>query len=237
MGPSLCFNYGNKFIDSYSSNVFTNKRELKYGYYFGLGLYHPIKSRIGLVSLNARLILEYKGANSKFTTAPLDTGATHNLIQTVESDYSYRYITFTLTPTFYFGKNKKWSVLVGGYYSWLKSVDGHVSWTSISKSYNEFSVQSFKGRNIFEINPNGGIMSFGQAPGLSSFQNIDFGAVFGIGYFIPLKKPHGISIQIIDHFGIQDISKQFFPLMTPPEKNHSINLIFSYTINRSYSKL
>jgi Outer membrane protein beta-barrel domain len=237
-GPNLSYNYGNKFIDDYKSNIFTNKKELKSGYCFGLGLYHPIKSRIGVISINARLLLEQKGTKAKFTTTPLDTGATHNLVQTVESDYSYSYITLSVMPSIYFGKSKKWFVSIGGYYNWLKSVDAHVLWTSISNSSNDFSEQSFKGRNIFGIDPKGGITSFGQAQGMTSFQENDYGAVIGIGYFIPLNHPHGIAIQITDHFGMQDISKQIFgaTLMTPAEKNHSINLIICYVFKRHLKK-
>ncbi len=237
VGPSLCFNYGNKFIDNYCSNIFTNEKELKVGYCFGLGLYHPIKSRIGVISINARILFEQKGTKAKFTTAPLDTSATHNLVQTVESDYSYRYITLSIMPSIYFGKNKKWSISLGGYYNWLKGVDAHVSWTSISDNVKDFTEESFKGRDVFGIDPNGGISSFGQALGLRSLKNNDYGGVIGIGYFIPLTSPHGIAIQVIDHFGIQDISKQFFPIVTPPEKNHSINLIICYVFNRPVKKI
>lgn len=234
-GLNLSMNYGNKFIDNNKSDVFTNRRELNFGYCFGIGLYHPIKSRIGLINVNARLLFEQKGTKAKFTTAPLDTGATNNLVQTVESKYSYSYLTLSIVPTIYFGKNKKWFVSIGAYYSWLKTVDAHVLWISNSNNYKEVTDQNFKGRNIYGIDPKGGITSFGQAQGLTSFQENDYGAIVGIGYVIPFNHQHNIAIQISDSIGMQDISKQIFgaTLETPPERNHTINLMICYVFNRS----
>jgi hypothetical protein len=141
-------------------------------------------------------------------------------------------------PSLYFGKNKRWFVSLGGYYSWLQTVDAHVLWVSKSNSYNEVSEQFFNGRNIFGIDPKGGITSFSQPQQLTSFQGNDYGVIVGIGYVIPFNDQHGIAVQITDHVGMLDTSKQIFgaPLETPSERNHSINFIISYIFNRPIKK-
>ena len=58
VGPSLSFNYGNKFLENYSDDNISNRRIPKPGYTFGLGIFHTINDRL---DLNARLQYEQRG--------------------------------------------------------------------------------------------------------------------------------------------------------------------------------
>src|SRR5260221_9825148 len=91
VGPSLCFNYGNRFIDNYKDANTQNKRLLNTGYCIGLGIYHPVRKWL---DVNVRLMVEQKGTNSELTTRPADPGA-GNLVQTITYKYTYNYLTLS----------------------------------------------------------------------------------------------------------------------------------------------
>ena len=95
-GPSLSFNYGNKLVDNYS-DLIENKRLMKVGYSYGIGVYHPVKGRL---DINARVLFEQKGTKSQLNSYSY---ASRSIIN---SEYSYDYLTFYLAPTFLIGKRK-----------------------------------------------------------------------------------------------------------------------------------
>jgi hypothetical protein len=231
VGPSLLLNYGNEFIENDKGPYFSNSREVKTSFSFGLGIHHPLKNWL---DIGVRLLWEKKGTKSKFTTAPQDTSATHNLVQSVESEYTYNYLTLSFTPTIFLDKKRRYALVVGGYYSQIKSVNAKTSWAWHNDNYNGFSKQSFHGRQVVGIDSNGGVTSLGTAPGLSSFQNDDYGAIIGLGCYIPLTRSHSISIQLIENFGLQNINKQAFgpSLSNPPEKNNTLCLMIGYVYHR-----
>ncbi|QLH33330.1 MAG: hypothetical protein HWD62_13760 [Cyclobacteriaceae bacterium] len=92
-GPNLSFNYGNMFIENYNDDNVTNKRLLKLGYLFGLGIYHPVKDRL---DISLRLQYEEKGTNSEMVTPGLQ----------INSDYLYKYLSASMAPRILFGKRK-----------------------------------------------------------------------------------------------------------------------------------
>ena len=88
-GPSLCFNYGNRFLENYTDDNVQNKRLLKIGYSFGVALYHPVSDKI---YVHARVSFEQKGTRARLNL-PVYMGRLE-----IESEYDYRYLTVALAP-------------------------------------------------------------------------------------------------------------------------------------------
>ncbi|MBS1486803.1 MAG: hypothetical protein JST43_04380 [Bacteroidetes bacterium] len=231
-GANSSLNHGNKFIDNHYSPYFKNNRELKMGYSFGVGVSPVVNKRLEIL---LRVSWDQTGTKAKFTTKPKDTSATHNLIQSVESTYTYQYLTLSIIPKINFGKQGKCALLVGGYYGKIQSIKGHFVQDNLSKNYHIFSEASFNGRFIYGVDSqNGGITSFGTASSTTSIQNDDYGLVVGFSYQAWQKNKHSLSIQLIDNFGLQNINKSFGSFLPiPPELNNSLCLLINYSFIRN----
>jgi hypothetical protein len=230
-GINYSLNYGNNFVENYSSPVFINKREAKYGYSFGVGLSYSFNKRI---DLNIRFQFEKKGTKSEFTTNSINPGS-HNLVQNVETNNTYSYLTLSVAPRIYMHEN--WFATVGGYISQIQNSHGAVSWAWHNDATQGYSHSEFDGRMVNYVDPEGGITSSGFAPGLMGYEKYDHGIVLGFGRFIELSNRHSILIQLTDYFGLQNIVKASFgPPLDLEERNHSIALSVSYRFKRLLNK-
>lgn len=221
VGPSLSFNYGNKFLKNYRDDLLENKRLPKVGFSFGAGVYHSVKKYF---DINARLFFEKKGSKAELNVPFIPDGNRY----IINSEYTYNYLTIQLIPRVLIGIKRKFSLKFGGYYSILKTIKGFES---------AFDTQglvgaegSFNGRYWRSFNSNGQISSFTFSPGLRSFERDDFGATLGFGYSIKVKEQHKIFIELIENLGFNNINKPI--LENPKERNHSVSLIVSYIFSR-----
>lgn len=219
-GPGLSFNYGNKFIENYNDENASNKRLLKPGYLFGLGIYHSVSERL---TINARVQYEVKGRKTELNT-PLTSSSRVISID----DYTYKYFTIAISTQIFFGRKRKAFVTIGPYLSKIKGL------SSIGCTYNTLdqhrTVGYLKGRYFYNLRKDGTIDSFTWVEGLSSFENIDLGTAFSVGCFLRIAKKQSLAIQIIENLGLRNINKNN-PYRLD-EKNHSINVILGYIINR-----
>jgi len=216
-GPSLSFNYGNKFVENYNDENVSNERLLKPGYAFGIGVYHSISNRF---DLNVRLQYEQKGTNSELNTPTLK----------INSEYTYKYLTIGLTPQTYFGHNRNLALAIGGYYSILQDVEGVVD---VLDKDNQITYHSnFAGREIRELRSDGSVSSITFSPGLQSFNKSDFGLVIKLSYLINLSSVSQLSTQLGFSTGFQNINKSTDIAINPPEKNQTIIFTLCYLYNR-----
>lgn len=220
-GPSLNFNYGNKFIENYEDESVENMRKTKVGYVFGVGAYHPLKDWL---DLNLRIIYEQKGTNSQMNTHDLK----------IDTNYKYQYLTLTISPMIFIGKSKKFALSVGGYYGIILSAKGSVDVLDTQNQATFFS--NFYGRQIRELRTDGSTSSITFAPGLKSFEGNEFGLVFSFGYSIKINSTNQLMIQLQDNLGLTSINKQLDVIVNPTERNHSVSLLIGYSLNWSSKK-
>lgn len=216
-GPNLSFNYGNMFIENYNDDNVTNKRLLKLGYLFGLGIYHPVKDRL---DINLRLQYEEKGTNSEMVTP--------GLIR--KTDYTYRYLTISLAPRILLFNKTKLKVSAGSFFSKIRNVEGRTN--ALDTQNNVTFVSNFNGREIRELRPDGSTGSITFAPGLKSFQDFDFGITLSLSYSITINSSNELTIQLQDNLGLYNINKQLDVIVNPPEKNQTISILIGYSLNR-----
>lgn len=159
-GPGLSFNYGNKFVENYEDDNVQNRRLLKVGYNVGIGLYHPVSDRI---DINARVQYEQKG-NKNELNVPLNPVNDDSRV-IINSEYSYRFLTLSIAPQIYFGKNKQWRIGLGGYLSKITQVQGYDQTHVLRDNFIEES--SFIGRVFRDLRPDGAVYSTSWMRGLS----------------------------------------------------------------------
>ena len=182
VGPSLSFNYGNKFIENYKDENVRNKRLMKVGYTFGVGVYHPLKDWL---DINLRIAYEEKGSKSKMNTPSLE----------IKPEYTYRYLTVCVAPKLFLGRDNKFTISLGGYYSFLRKVEGY----EVVYSGTDVFKEHFVGRNIRGLRSDGSVESITYISGLRSFQQYDYGLNVRCGYHLLLKNGKSISIEINDN--------------------------------------
>ena len=229
-GPSLSFNHGNRFVDNYKDDVMENKRLTSIGYSVGLGAYHPINNWLGI---NARIIWEQKGSRAELNVplAPVNNDA--RLI--IESKYSYKYLTIAVLPQVYIGLKKRFTLSVGGYYSFINDVEG--SEKVLTTDDNVTLESHFKGRSLRGFRDDGSVNSIAFIPGIQSFEDHDYGITFGFGYLVKIKNNSSIMFQLIDNFGLRNINRPVDALLNnPPEKNHTVSVIIGYLYMRPGKK-
>ncbi len=222
-GPNLSFNYGNMFIENYKDDNVTNKRLLKLGHAFGLGVYHPIQDRL---DINLRFLYEEKGTNSEMVTPGLQ----------INSDYLYKYLSASMAPRILFGKRKKLELSFGLYYSRIQSVKGDI--TVLDRQNDQTFISSFYGRQVRELRPDGSTASISYLPGLQSFEEYDFGITIGFGYSLNLSQKSSVTIYLTDNLGLLNINKPVIIVDNPNplEKNHNISLLIGYIVKRPFKK-
>ena len=226
-GPSISFNSGNKFVDNYQDDLMENKRLKNFGYSLGVGLYHPLNRWL---DLNARILWEKKGSNAELNV-PLNP-VNNDARQIIQSTYTYDYLTLGFLPQVFIGKEKRITLSIGGYYSFMNSVEGHeeVLTTDDDVTYNS----TFNGRVLRGFRSDGAVNSISFIPGLQSFEKDDYGITMGIGYVIGIGGHSNIAIQLVDNFGLQNINKPVAFLENPPERNHTLSLIIGYVYSRPW---
>jgi len=222
-GPSLSFNHGNKFIENYKDENIENKRLLKVGYAVGIGLYHTITRR---VEINARFQFESKGTNAElehpFSTVNKDER------QSITSNYSYSYLSFSFAPIFYIDAEKKLGLSIGGYFGKILKARGVVTYYDLNSGS---AVNDFTGRLWQSFNSDGTINGSTFIPGLQAYEENDYGIVVGAQYRIPVGVMQSLTISVIDHYGMKNVNNNLFP-ENLPERNHSLYFIVGYTFNR-----
>jgi hypothetical protein len=223
-GPNMSFNYGNMFIENYrgeysNDNYVVNKRLLKPGYVFGAGVYHPFSDR---VDLNVRLQYERKGIRTELNTPTYNSN--NRII--MYAKYDYDYLTITVRPQILLGEEKNMFISLGGYYSKIKRLEGYGRTYDTNGTLN--SEGSYKGRYFYDLGDDGTMQGFSWMPYLTSVEDYDWGLVTSIGYRIPFKEKHSMLIQLQNNFGLKNINKNnSYDLK---EKNHTVNLILSYSL-------
>jgi hypothetical protein len=206
-GPNLSFNYGNMFIENYNDDNVTNKRLLKSGYAFGLGVYHPIKDRL---YVNMRFLYEEKGTNSEMITPGLQ----------INSKYIYKYLSASIAPRVLFGKNKKLALSFGIYFSRIQSAKGDI--TVLDRQNDQTFISSFYGRQVRELRPDGSTASisigFGYSLNISQKSSATIYIADNLG-LLNINKP----VIIVNN-------------LNPIEKNHNISLLIGYILKRPFKK-
>ncbi|MBX2965158.1 MAG: outer membrane beta-barrel protein [Cyclobacteriaceae bacterium] len=220
-GPSLSFNYGNKFIENYKDDNIESNRFVKMGYSIGVGVYHPLSDRI---DFNLRLQYDQKGRKTELNT-PSNPPSIRRL---GIKNYNYNYLTVSLAPRISVGINKRFFISVGAYCSKIQAVKGYEKITDSEGQI--FLEDTFKGRFFEDTNNDGGVYSITWIPGLQSFETYDIGGVLSIGYSLPIGENHILTIQIIDNYGLTNINKD--KPYGQEEKNHNIQLLLGYTLIR-----
>jgi len=221
VGPSVCLNHGNMFIDNYNENDVRNKRLAKIGYSIGVGAYHPVNHWL---DINARVLWEQKGSKAELAH-PLDPA-----IQFINSEYTYDYLTIYFAPTVFIGQRKRIAISLGGYYGKINDEKGHASIYD-TKNIVQPSEGSFRGRYWYSFRDDGSTYSISFIPGKQSFEKDDYGASVGISYNLPIGGTHNLSIQLIDNYGLFNINNKKYS-NNLPEKNHNLCLLIAFIFNR-----
>lgn len=237
-GPNASFNYGNKFVNNYkgeytNGNYVENKRIMKPGYSIGLGVYHPI---VDWLSINSSVLWEQKGSKARLDV-PLNPVNDDRRL-TIESTYTYKYLTITLAPILYIGNSKKWIVSLGGYYSFLKDVNGSevTRYFEIDYSTNPITTtdirieDNFQGRKIRALRDDGGVNAITFIPWLGSFKKNDYGVTLGLGYSISIANSNSMLISLNSQLGLLNINEPVDILYNPPEKNNTIAITIAYAL-------
>lgn len=218
-GPSLSFNYGNKFIENFKDENIENRRLLISRYAIGIGLCHKLTNKI---DLNFRMLYELKGTKTELVLPKNGT--------ITSSSYTYTYITFQAMARVWLGHNKKWFLALGGYYSKINSLKGYEKILD-SKLNTVIKDEKFEGRYFVEVRDDGTISSSTWQPGLTGIERNDYGVLSSIGYVLPISEKSEITIQVIDSYGIANINRN--NIFALKEKNHSISFLFAYALHRS----
>lgn len=219
-GPSLNFNYGNKFVENYKDENIENKRFLKFGYTAGIGVYHTLSKKI---QLNARFQYEQKGRKTELNTPLTSASRVINL-----KDYSYDYLTVSLAPQLILGRKQQWIVSIGGYYGKIGGMKGYEKVENTLD--NTIDEGRAEGRSFEDVNSDGGVYTFTYIDRLRSFKTHDFGISTSIGYVINVKENQKLIVQLVDNLGLENINKD--NPYNQEEYNHSVSLILSYMFNR-----
>lgn len=230
IGAGLCFNHGNMFIENYrgkfaNGNYVENTRLTKIGYSIGIGAYHPVKDWI---DINVRLLWEQKGYKSELNSPlnPVNSDARNY----ITSEYDYNYLTIPITLKLQIDKRKKFTFLLGGYISVIKSVSGKEDYYNTQDGR---SSSSFIGRTLVGFRADGGINTAAFIPGLQGFEEYDYGVVLGLGYELKIKGNSSINFQLLDNYGLANVNKpNFTSIPSPDEKNHTLSLMVGYAYKR-----
>jgi len=174
-GPSLSFNYGNKFVENYKDENVTNRRLIKPGNTLGIGISHQISKELDLF---IRFQNDNKGTRNELNTPSILDG---NRTVTLD-DYSYRYSTFNFLPQLHIGKHKKLSLGLGFYYSRIKTIDGYSKTYETQGTYN--TEGHFKGRYFYQLRDDGTRSGFAWMPFITSIKEYDFGIISSLLYTI-----------------------------------------------------
>ncbi len=224
-GPSLSFNYGNKFIENYDNGIIQNKRLQKYGYSLGVGFYHSLRNRI---EINLRIQLDQKGTNAELNH-PLNP-VNNNTRQIISSEYTYNYTTIAISPRLHIDKKSKFDISLGGYISRLNKTKGSITYFDESSGY---AYNNFNGRQWNGFNTDGGINSSTFIPGKKSFEDYDYGAILCLSYRAKLNEAHSLMFQILYSHGLQNVYNDMFT-ENLPEKNQAISIQIGYIYFRKY---
>ena len=216
-GPNVSFNHGNKFIENYEDENVTNTQLLKIGYAAGVGVFHPVTTRI---DLNVRLQYETKGTRNELDV-PRGNDESRVIIT---SEYTYHYITASVIPQISLGKRIK--IGVGGYYSKVKKIKGYDQ-ESFTRKDRKDSEINFEGRIFRDLKDDGGVQGFAISRGLFRMEKNDYGPVLMISYTAFIKE-QSFSFQLINYHGLRNINRN-----NPyglEERNRTLYLIITYQL-------
>jgi len=229
VGPSLCFNHGNMFINNFkgnyaNGNYVQNRRITKVAYSIGAGAYHSVSKWL---DVNARVLWEQKGSRAELN---IPFSAVNNDREFITSEYTYNYLTIYLAPRILIGGKNKLAISCGGYYSTIKDEKVH---ESIHDTKNVFAPTegTLMGRSWYVLGSDGGIVSSSFIPGMQSFEKNSFGASVGISYSTSIGGQHNISTQLIDNYGLQNANNKIYN-NNLREKNHNLCLLLGYVFHR-----
>lgn len=221
-GPSLSFNYGNKFIENFNDGNFENKRLFKLRYAIGIGLCRGLANR---VDLNLRMQYHQRGTKNELRLPENGT--------VTSSSYTYSYATIQAATILWLGQNKEWFLTIGGYYSKLNSLLGREKILD-SNQNKVIKDEKFKGRYFVAVRDDGTIYSSTWQPGYSGIEKDDFGIISSLGYVLPISGKSAVMIQLTDSYGIANINRN--NPYSLKEKNHSISFLIGYILNRSSNR-
>lgn len=168
------------------------------GYSLGVGLVHTFSKHF---ELHAKFLWETKGINQK-TDSILLSVSNGNLLGTAtisSENTSVSYITISILPQLLLGKKSHFNIGVGGYFGILQD-----SKTTIEYYYPV--PRSIRQGGYFNEN--------------------DFGLLFNLGYTFYFKKNMRFTLQLINSYGLRQISK-FHDLYSwsPPLYNNSYSIM------------
>jgi Outer membrane protein beta-barrel domain len=199
LGPSSSTIRGiSPSISNLGGGVYHNNTVMnKIGYSFGIGLVHNFNKHF---DLRARLLWERKGIEEKTDSIAITPSST--LIGTGPlASYNTQndYITISIAPQLLLGKRSRINIGMGGYFSILKE----------SRITNEYFYPS--PHTVYNT---------------GNFDKYDYGLSFSAGYSFPLKKQLLFTIQLMDNYGVKQISNWHTNYSILPELyNHSYSLM------------
>lgn len=168
-GPGIGLLRGNTSVD----NSDLNRRKVKISYAYGMGLNHNINDRF---TLNNKLFFERKGGVSEITGTYFDETTQTYKTGRSEQDYSFHYYTLGISPTYTFGKKKRFRIGCGPYLSYLKK-------------------QTLKQTTFFR--GSGAIIDETEY-----YRKFDFGVSISVSHRVPLSSATILSLELLNTMGL-----------------------------------
>lgn len=193
----------------------------------GVGLSHPVSTRIDLTGY---LQYEQKGNRTELNVPLNPVNDDSRVI--INSEYSYRYLTFSIVPQIKMGERKRFIIGFGLYVSRINEIKGYDR-THVLRD-NTIEEGHFEARLFRNLRNDGGVNSFTWMNGLTGIEREDYGAMLSIDYFIPINRSQSLIIRLADNFGLRNINKD--NPYSLEEKNHTASLIVAYILQRSIKK-
>lgn len=218
-GPNASFNYGNKFIENYEDENVTNKRLWKIGYAAGIGVYHPVSNRL---DLNVRLQYETKGTKNELNV-PLNPVNDDTRVF-ITSEYTYHYITASVIPQISIGKQQKFKIGIGAYYSKIRKVKGYEKELFEREDIEDTEVY-FEGRIFRDLREDGAVKGGAISRGLFRMNKYDYGSIFFISYAFNINHTF-LNIELQHQLGLQNIN--FDNPYNLEEKNNTFQFSIGY---------
>ena len=183
----------------HGNEKFDSNGELKVGYAGGLGFIHNFGRR---VALNARILWERKGFRQSQEISYTPISGSSPVTGTIKSNTNNDYLTVSVMPRLAFGRFRRFYIGAGVYYGSLRK----------SKTTDHYFYPTPYNATINSKN---------------GFDRYDGGLSFSLGYTFPFRKKVSFTIQLLDNYGLRQISK--FYNLNPgylPIRNNSYSVLF-----------
>ena len=199
---SLEFLAGPSLVYTTGNKYIREDRQTKVGYILGISVNHQINKRL---DLNLRLSLERKGF--KLASNAIDQSYTPPATERLVQDLGQDYIGVSLLPRYYIDSKQRYYIGMGTYLAYLIKA----------------KVSTYFHRNDTLLSH-----SVSYLDSHFSYNRLDWGINFQLGYNVKIKKEVAATIQLLGNFGLINANK---PDVLPTKFN-SISLLVGILLHK-----